>query len=309
MKKDSGNIIVDKKVVLIADGVLVIAAILWGGEYVAMKIAVSEITPMYMNFFRFIFSSLILSIIFWGKTKNIKKEDMKAGAAIGFFMFCGFGFGTVGIQYVDAGVTAFLTSTYAVFTPILAMIIYKYKPSLQIIVGSLVCITGIALLTLDGDLRIGYGEILILISALSFAFYIIATEYYVKKRDVITVTITEGVFATAFYLVFAIIFEGKPNLSEYRAAILPMTYLVIFGTVITDLLFNSALKYTSSTHCAIIVSLEAIFAALIGVLLLNELLTIKIIFGSILVFVAILIIETEILHIPCLVGKGKDDKI
>ena len=89
------------------------------------------------------------------------------------------------------------------------------------------------------------------------------------------------------------IFEGAPG-SLSKNGIIPVLYLAIFSTLIAFLIQNVAQKYTTSTHTAIILSLEAVFGSILSSLLLGESFTYKMLIGCTIILIAIITAETKL---------------
>ncbi|WP_138206739.1 DMT family transporter [Haloimpatiens lingqiaonensis] len=283
---------IQKRKNLMADLSLLFVAMLWGGGFVVVKDALNSITPFYIMAMRFSLSFLLMCLVFWKRVKRIGKKDLIGGSVIGIFLFLAFAFQTIGIQYTTAGKQAFLTAVYVVEVPFLCWIVIKKKPDNYSIIAAFLAFCGIGMLTMQGSLKINLGDALTLICSIFFAAQIIAIGFYAEKIDPIVLTIIQFGVAAILSYIFALIFE--PKLAHLNTnAVLSIVYLSLFSTLIAFLVQNIAQKYTSSTHAAIILSLESFFGCLFGVIFLGENLTFKIIIGCILIFLSILTAETR----------------
>jgi len=282
-----------KKNSLFADIGLLIVAVIWGGGFIAVKDSLNTITPFYQMAMRFGLSTLIMYIIFYNRVKKINKVQLKGGFVIGIFLFLGFAFQTVGINYTSAGKSAFLTAVYVVLVPFLQWILLKKKPDNYSLAGALICLLGISLLTLHGGISIGYGDTLTLICAFAFAGQILAIGKYVVNEDPLILTIVQLGVAAILSLLVAVFAEPVPAQMNIRA-ISSIIYLAVLSTTFAFLVQNIAQKYTSSTHAAIILSLESFFGAIFSVLFFNEVFTSTMILGCALIFVAIITTETKL---------------
>ncbi|WP_102401681.1 DMT family transporter [Haloimpatiens massiliensis] len=283
---------VEKRKNLIADLSLLLVAMLWGGGFVVVKDALNSITPFYIMAMRFSLSFLLMCLVFWKKVKKISKKDLIGGSVIGIFLFLAFAFQTIGIQYTTAGKQAFLTAIYVVEVPFLCWIVIKKKPDNYSIAAAFLAFLGIGMLTMHGNLKINLGDALTLVCSVFFAAQIIAIGFYAEKLDPIVLTVIQFGVAAILSYIFALIFE--PKLSYLSTdAMLSIVYLSVFSTLIAFLVQNIAQKYTSSTHAAIILSLESFFGCLFGVIFLGEELTVKIIIGCVFIFLSIITAETR----------------
>src|SRR5690554_1261353 len=172
----------DKKV-LYADLSLLVVAFIWGSGFVVTKGALDHMTPLYILFFRFIVASFFLTLVSYKRLKKAKWLDIKAGLIVGLLQFIEFVTHTVGLQYTTVGIQALITTSHVVMVPLFYWFLTKRKPSSYEFFGAFLCFVGIGILSLDGNLRMGYGEFLTLICALSFALQIVAVGYFAKNVD------------------------------------------------------------------------------------------------------------------------------
>ncbi|WP_347561169.1 DMT family transporter [Senegalia massiliensis] len=282
----------DKKKSLYADMALVLVAIIWGSGFVVTKNGLDNMTPLFMNAMRFIIASILMSVVFFKKLKTVNKSDIIAGAIIGSFLFSAFAAQTVGLQFTTASKQAFLTATNVVMVPFLFWFISKRKPHNLEILATFITLVGIGFLTLEGGVALNSGDLLTLLCALLFAAHITSIGHFAKKHDPIVLTILQFIFAAIFSIILAIPFEPI-NLDISGQGWFTVLYLGGVSTLIAFLIQNIAQKYTTSTHTAIILSLEAVFGTLFSILLLGELFTIKMVIGSAIIFVGIITAETK----------------
>lgn len=281
----------DKKA-LYADLALFLVAIIWGFSFVVVKTSLEHLTPMYIVFYRFIISSVLLGIVMHKRLLKAEKKDIKSGILIGIFLFGGFAFQTVSLQYVEAGKQAFITATYVVMVPFLYWAITKKKPDNFEILAAFLCTIGIGVLSLEKNLNIGYGEFLTLLSALMFAFHVASVGYFAPKADTMVISVIQFATTAVLSLILALLTEGV-NFAIPREALGGMIYLGVLGSMLAFLIQNIAQKYTSSTHTAIILSMEAVFGSIAGIMLLNEALTTKFLIGFFIILISVITSETK----------------
>lgn len=282
----------ENKKVLYADIALLIVAIVWGSGFVVTKNALAHLTPMYLVFYRFLIAAILLGVVMHKRLLKAEKKDIKAGIIIGIFLFGGFAFQTVGLQYTEAGRQAFITATYVVMVPFLYWAITKKKPDNFEIFAAFLCTIGIGILSLEKNLTIGYGEFLTLLCAIMFALHVSSIGYFAPKSDTIVIAIVQLATTAILSLILAMFTEGI-NFGINREAIGGILYLGIFSSMIAFLLQTVAQKYTSSTHAAIILSMEAVFGSILGIILLNEGVTVKFIIGCLAILISVITSETK----------------
>ncbi|MDF2545455.1 MAG: transporter [Anaerosolibacter sp.] len=277
---------------LYADLSLLLVALIWGSGFVATKHALNTITPYYMMTFRFTIAFLLMSMVFYKRLKACTFQDLKAGAIIGLFLFVAFAAQTVGLQYTTAGKQAFLTGTNVVIVPFLFWMVKQTRPDKYNLTAAFLCFCGIGLLTLSESLTINLGDFLTLICAFFFACHIVSIGYFAEHHDPIVLTIIQlGVSAVLSFAASLFLETAPQNLPV--DAILSVLYLGVFSTLLAFMIQNVAQKYTTPTHAAIILSLESVFGSILSTILLKELFTMKMFWGCVIIFIAILTAETK----------------
>jgi drug/metabolite transporter (DMT)-like permease len=281
----------DKKTFLADISLLAVAAI-WGSSFVVTKSTLDHITPFYLLAFRFTIATALLGVVSFKRLKRAKTQDIKAGLIIGSMMLLGFLFQTIGLINTTVGVNSFIVSANVVMVPFFYWLLTKRKPDNYETFGAIMCFIGIGVLSLDGNLRLGFGELLSLGSALFFALQIVAVGYYARESDVFVISTVQMAFAAAAAFILANIFE--PKITNFNTdMMLPIVYLAVFSSMIAFLLQNIAQARTSSAHAAIILSTEALFGSVMGVIFLKETVTVKFLIGCIAILASVIISEVK----------------
>src|SRR5690625_2722948 len=128
---------------------LLTTSIIWGSGFVASAIALEYYTPYQILFIRFLIGVIILALVLNKRLKNIKRSTMIYGAIIGSFLFLGFAFQTVGLQFTTPSKNAFLTSVSVVIVPFIALVLYRRRISAYEIIGAILALTGVGLMSLQ----------------------------------------------------------------------------------------------------------------------------------------------------------------
>lgn len=275
-----------------ADLSLLIVAVIWGSGFVVTKNALDLMSPFYIMFFRFIIAAVTLTLFSLKRLKNTTKADFKAGIIVGFFMFLGFAFQTVGLKYTTAGVQAFITASNVVMVPFLYWFISKRKPDNYEMFGAFLCFIGIGVLSLNDSLRIGLGEFLTLLCAVGYALQIVSVGHFAKNVDPFVLSVVQLYFAAFISLIIALFFEPRPEMITMDMMI-PITYLGVFSSMLAFLIQNLAQVHTSSTHAAIILSLEAVFGSIFSIILLNDPVNAKFFIGCGAILISVLVSEVK----------------
>ena len=271
---------------------MLITALMWGSGFVGMAKGLEHWTVFQLMAGRFLAASIILSIVFYKKLKLITKSVLWKGAVLGVILFSSFALQTWGLEYTTPSKNAFLTSINVIVVPIIAYVIYKRRIDRFEFIAAGIAIVGIGFLSLQDSLTINLGDVLSIICAVGFAFDIFYTNVFVKSEDALAITIVQFYSAT-ICSIGGVLILGQVPTSYSSDGIAIILYLAVFCTVVAYVCQNIGMQYSNPTKSAIILSLEALFGTIFSVLLLNELLTGRMIFGCVLIFFAILFAEVK----------------
>lgn len=284
---------------------LIISASLWGGEYVVAKDVMDMISPNWLNVIRLFFTGLIAVIVWRKHFKAATKEDWKRGAICGTLFGLGSAFQTMGLELVNAGINAFLSSAYIILVPFMVWFVSKVRPGKKVFISAVVGIAGISIMSVTGfstgHLSIGPGEILSLLSAIGYGAAMVSLDGFTEKSSVQFLTGAQFIFSLVVSLIFALILEEPPAIEINTAIVLEFGYLVLLGSFVTQLLFTFGLKYASANQGGVIFPLESVSATLFGCIFLHEQLKAVHVIGGILIVAAVIISSVDF--------KKKEDKL
>lgn len=287
------RVLTTRQKTILSDMSLLLVAALWGGGFVAIKDTLNTMTPMVMMAIRFSLAALIVFVVLHKWIGKLTFSEIKKGSVVGVILFMAFAVQTYGLQFTTASKQGFLTAVYVVLVPLLYWMIYRKRPELKVFAGSGLTIVGIGLISLQGGLSIGLGDALTLVSALLYAAHIISIEYYAKGMSSFKLAFIQIATAAVCFIITALLAEPLPTSVSIRAWG-SIVYMAFFATFLCFTIQTVAQKYTTSSHAAIILSLESVFAALFGILLLKEAMSPLMLVGCVLIFVAILIVEVDL---------------
>lgn len=274
---------------------LFFTTIIWGSGFVGTKLSLDGgLTPLQLITIRFFIATILINTIFYKKIKsNINKDAIKCGAIMGLFLFIAFVVQTIGLLYTTPSKNAFLTAVNVVIVPFIGFFIYRQKLDKIGVISSLITLVGIGVLSLEDDLSINIGDFLTIICAFGYALHIFFTSEFTKKHSPIVLTAVQ--FSVTFVLSLIVqILLGEGNLNANLTGYVGALYLGIFSTTIAFLLQTICQKRVNETKTAIILSTEAVFGALFSIILLHEVVTPRMIIGSIIIFISIIMAETKL---------------
>lgn len=293
MYKYIGGVIVSNKIK--GSLLLVLAAMIWGSSFIVMKSAVDFLTPNVLLFIRFSLATVIMSIMFYKYIKDIKLKDLKGGMITGTCLFLAYLVQTLGLTMTTPGKNAFLTAVYCAIVPFLVWIFYHKRPDNYNFIAAVLCVLGVGLVSLDGDLSINMGDLLTLIGGLFYAFHILAIKKYSKEMHPIKLTTLQFAMTAVLAFLGALFFEDISLIKQIDSSIImQIGYLAFFATAVTLLCQNIGQHLVSECNAAILLSLESVFGVFFSVLFYGEVLTLKVFLGFIIIFVAIIVSETKL---------------
>jgi len=278
--------------VWLADFSLVVCALFWGLGFVAKKSALFIYPTYWLLFFRFTGGALLMGVCFWRRIAAATRSDMTGGAVIGLFLFMGMAFQTLGLNYTSAGKQAFLTASYVIMVPLLLWGLRRIFPGWITIIGALICFSGMGLLTSDVSGSLNVGDVLTVIASLFFAGQIISTGYYAKNGDPMVLTFVQFLVSAVLSFFSGMFFNGAFT-PQGTQGLLEIAYIIVFSTFLCFLVQNIAQKYTPTTHASILLSLEAVFGVLAGIVILKEVFTLRMGLGCLLIFSSVLLVELK----------------
>lgn len=271
---------------------LALVALAWGTSYAITKDALGTIRPFALMTLRFGLSTVLLAVVFAGRLKNIKKDDLRRGSIIGIFMFLSFLTLVTGIRYTTASKQAFLVCAYVLIVPFLAWVINRRKPDSYSIAGAVLATFGIGLLTLNGTMGFNAGDMISLLCSFFFACHMIAIERFNSDSDPILMTVIQFAVTSVLFILLSGIFESFEFNISGRIAV-SVGYLVVVTTVIAFAVQNIAQRYISANSTALILTLESAFGSVFAVFFLGEIMTVQMIIGCVIIFLGIITQETK----------------
>ena len=269
------------------------AALIWGSSFFIVKNTVDIFPTNFLLAIRFTIGCLLLCVLFPKKLTQLNRTCLWQGIVLGLLIFTAYCIQTIGLTDTTPGKNAFLTAAYCILVPFLYWITDKRRPDLYNFSAAFLCLAGIGLVSFDGSFSMRFGDAMTLISALFFAAHIVAGARFGGKSDPILLTILQFGVAAVCSWVLGFTTETFPKEIPLNAT-LGLLYLAVFATTIALLLQNIGLKYADPTSGAILLSLESVFGVLFSMLFYQERLTLRLGAGFLLIFIAVILSETEL---------------
>jgi drug/metabolite transporter (DMT)-like permease len=281
-----------KRVRFWADSSLLVVTAIWGGTFVMVKDAVTEVGPLTFLALRFALATLVLLPVMVRHTRAISWRLAANGTTVGLFLFAGYAFQTAGLQFTSASKAGFITGLSVVLVPVISAVAFGNKPGLGALAGVALSTIGLGLLSLGDDVTPRVGDLLVLACAGSFALHILAVGSFAPRHDVLPLTAGQIAAAAVLNGAGALLFE-TPRVSQLAAVLPAALFTGLLATVAAFYLQTYAQRFTTPTHTALIFTMEPVFAGLFGYLLAGERLSERGLLGCGLILAGMLISRVQ----------------
>lgn len=264
---------------------LVIAAILWGGTFVVIKLALDSVPPFLFLAVRFSVAGFI-TLLIYRKTLFSKANRRLDYIVPAFFVACsallGYAFQTIGLVYTSATQSGFMTGAYVIFVPLLEIAIERKLPSLRTWIAVVIVVIGLFCISQNGknfdeiqnNLGFGFGDGLTLIGAFFFAVYIILIDIYTKKipsQILVSFEILLIAIVSSFlFPVESIFLKQTINVQFDLKFWIGIIYTSVFATILTTQIQTRYQKAVSPARAGLLYSLEPVFSFFLAYLVLGE---------------------------------------
>ena len=273
-----------------SDLLLLFAAVIWGFAFVAQRMGMEHIGPFLFNAIRFAMGAGVLLVVVklrdsWRQSSTDHRPSTTDhrpstidhrpstiyGLLLGLILFAGATFQQAGIVYTTAGNAGFITGLYVILVPFFGMFIGQ-KAGVNLWGGAILATFGLYFLSVTENFSISKGDLLVLIGAIFWAVHVLYTGWLSPRTSVLRLAITQYVVCAVMSMMAAFLFESNTLQGIYKASI-PLLYGGLLSVGVAFTLQIIGQKKAPPAHTAIILSLEAVFAVIGGVMILSETMT------------------------------------
>ena len=278
---------------------LVLAAMIWGAAFVAQSEGTKYVGACTFVCTRYILSAAILIPLGLitgrkgGKAPLDKAEVLhcaKGGLVCGIFLALASISQQVGIETTTAGKAGFITALYVVGVPLLGLFSGR-RPGLRIWISVVLGVIGLYLISVQEGFTIEKGDALMILCAVIFSFQIMSVDHFSKGTDNVLLLAGLQFLTTALVSAIGMILFETPRMEGILAAAVPILYAGVMSGAVGYTLQMLGQKYTDPAIASLIMSLEAVFCALSGWLILHERLSGREILGCAVLFAAVIIAQ------------------
>ena len=291
-----------KKGQLFGSLILILVAMIWGTAFAVQRAGMDYIQPVTFTAARMTLGAVAVGIVaLFQKSSPVDAEERRkltrtniiGGIFCGLFLVTGSILQQIGIVYTTAGKAGFITALYILLVPVFSFILFRRRYPLLVWIAVLIGIVGMYLMCMKENFTIAGSDVLIMICAFTFTGHILCCDYYVKRGNAIRISAVQMAVTAAISWIFAFIME-TPSIDQIRSAAIPILYCGLVSGGIGFTLQLVAQKYSDPTVASLLMSLESVFAAIGGAVILHERMSARELIGCIIMFSAIIIVQIPV---------------
>jgi drug/metabolite transporter (DMT)-like permease len=288
------------KTSIFADLSLLFVALIWGATFVLVQNAISLLEPFSFNAVRFTAAAVLLGlwlIVFEKKQlKKLDKKLMLSGMMLGFWLFIGYAFQTLGLLYTTSSKAGFITGLSVVLVPLLMIGILKQRPGVNSITGVAAATLGLYLLTMSDVSSLNIGDGFVLICAAGFALHIVFTGKFSSSYPTLLLTTVQISTVAVLSAISSMIFEDwkrafNPEVIYSANVLVALLITSVLATALAFFIQTNFQKHTTATRVALIFAMEPVFAAITAYFWAGERLTYIALVGCSLIFAGMVFAE------------------
>lgn len=273
----------------LSDAGLLYAALVWGSTFILVKESVLHVDPVVLVGYRFLISAVILGVYLL-YTKRDFSKGLKEGVVLGIILWLVYIPQTIGIQFTSASNSGFITGLFVVFVPLISFIFLKVTPSKHRLFSVFLALSGLWMLT-GGYHTANKGDIITLITAVSYACHILVADKYVKKQiDLFMISFHQFWVISFLCLITIFTFDLSLDVANTKT-VWVIIFLALFPTLSAFVIQLVAQKNTLPIKVSLIFTMEPVFAAIFAWTYGNEPFIIKNAVGGLLIVIAMIISE------------------
>ena len=290
---------------------LTLTSFIWGVAFVAQSVGMDYVGPWTFICARYVLGGLVLIPVIYLisqieykqhiasgkeglpptslKDPVVRKNTLIGGLLCGVFLVSASLFQQYGILETSVGKAGFITALYIIIVPFLSIFLHK-KIGLNEWISAFIAVAGFYIMSIQGKPSINRGDILLLICAFLYSMQILVIDHFVEKVNPVAMSCVQF-FVSAIVGGIGMIILESPSWSSIAAAAIPILYAGLMSSGVAYTLQIIGQKNLEPTLASLLMSLESVFSALAGYVILNQILSTKEIIGCILVFAGVILAQ------------------
>lgn len=286
---------------MLGNALLILTAMIWGTAFVAQRAGMDYIEPITFCAARMVPAALAVGLVALltqrrsgpanaqARAKALR-SDIAGGIGCGAFLSAATVAQQMGLVTTTAGKAGFITAMYMLLVPIIGFVLFKKKNSWLVWLAVLVGVAGMYLLCVNEDFSLTRGDALVCLCALLFSGHILCCDHFAGSGNPVRMSAIQ--FATASVLCGVAAFALEtPTWAKVASAAVPILYCGIMSGGVGYTLQIVAQRYTDPTIASLLMSLESVFAAIAGALILGERMSGRELAGCVVMFAAIILVQ------------------
>lgn len=274
------------------------AAVIWGVAFAFQRSASEYIEPFTFNFYRCVLAVISLGVFLCmmrkkmpvlGKSGDWKKLAM-GGLVTGALLFIASNLQQMGVGETEAGKAGFLTSLYTVLVPVFGVMFFHKKVSPTLWVSVLIAAVGLYLICVKKGFTLVRGDMLVLMCAVVYAFYILAVDYYVEGLNSVALSCAHFFVSGVLSGIAAFTLE-HPDLGALRYCLVDVLYVGVCSSAIAYTFQFAAQQLGNPVAVSLLLCMESVFSVLGGAVLLHEYLSLRELAGCAVMFCAVILAQ------------------
>ena len=259
-----------------ANLMLLVTAAIWGFAFVAQRVAMDHMGPFSFNAVRFLLGAASLLPLIWlfsrkkavATTPAAKTSIWLAGGVAGAILFVAAALQQVGLLDTTAAKAGFITGLYMILVPFLGLFL-RHVTGLNAWLGAVLALVGLYLLSINADFSMSRGDFLMFIGAIFWACHILWIDFIGRRVNALQSSAVQFL-ACGLLSSVAAFWQEAPTFASILLAWPAILFASFISVGLAYTLQVVAQKRAKPTHAAIIMSMEAVFAAIGGVVFLDE---------------------------------------
>ena len=288
---------------LLGNGLLLLTALIWGMAFVAQRQGMDSIEPITFCAARMTLSALAVGLVTVLTGRNDRRPEAErsrrdraslvGGLCSGAFLAAATVMQQMGLVTTTAGKAGFITAMYMLLVPVVGFVLFRRKNTWLVWLAVLMGVAGMFLLCVNEDFSLTRGDAMVCACAVLFTGQILCIDHFAPKADPIRMSAVQFVIAAIVCGVAAFLLE-KPTWGKVASAAIPILYCGILSGAVGYTLQIVGQRYTDPTVASLLMSLESVFAAICGALVLGERMRPRELTGCVVMFVAIVLVQLPV---------------
>lgn len=292
---------------ILVDLMMLLAAVIWGSAFVAQRLSAQDIGPFFYTGLRFLLGAgvvLVFCLLLPAQRKALRTIPtdfrlLRAGGILGVVTAVAISAQQIGLQYTKIANAGFITSLYVIIVPVMGLL-SRHKTATGTWAGAVLAVIGMYFLSVDDHFTVMLGDWYQLVCAIVISVQVLLVGRYAREHDPLLLSLVQFVATGLISMVVALFMEPM-TFASVRAALPAILYGGGLSVGIAYTIQVVAQKRASPAHAAVIFSMEGLFAALAGWLVLGETLSLRAIAGCALMLAGLLVCQL-------LPGRERDPK-